>query len=472
MKRAVAYARYSTDKQYDTSIEKQLEDIKKYCEEKGYVLVKQYVDKAESAAKEDRPAFRQMLQDARKGLFDVVVVHKLNRFARDRYLSVVTAHELKKYNVTVESVLEPIGDDPVGQLLWGILDAVNEFERLNTIQEVKMKMRPLAQKGYWMGGRVPYGFKVVKVKDEVGKTHSKLEISEEEAHVVREIFELFLQGYTFKRIAEKLNEKGYTNRGKKWTFSIISEIIRNPRYAGMHFWGRGTKKNHRIMREDVILVEGPAIIDKETWKRTQERLKKYVQSRNRKYDYLLTGLVFCECGAPMHGSKQTIPVYMCKNYKQDTKKHVQISAQRLENYVKGYLEKMLTTIDFKRLAESINEYMKSSVLNPQKLEALLRERQKCEEAISNLTFALAKTPPIAQNVILEEIDRHTKRIEEIDKLVTKNDEYKEVTPDQLRQVYDSLLNLMNKDLGEVVHKLIKRVIVYKSGYIEIETKNV
>jgi len=96
MRRAVAYARYSTDKQYDTSIEKQLEDIREYCKKKGYTIVGEYIDKAESAAKEDRPAFQRMLVDAKKGLFDVVVVHKLNRLARDRYLSVVTAHELKK----------------------------------------------------------------------------------------------------------------------------------------------------------------------------------------------------------------------------------------------------------------------------------------------------------------------------------------------------------------------------------------
>jgi len=92
MKRAAAYARFSTEKQYETSVEKQLEDIREYCEKKGYTIVREYIDRAESAAKEDRPAFQQLLADARQKLFDVVVVHKLNRFARNRYLSVVAAH--------------------------------------------------------------------------------------------------------------------------------------------------------------------------------------------------------------------------------------------------------------------------------------------------------------------------------------------------------------------------------------------
>ncbi|MBC7122543.1 MAG: recombinase family protein [Pseudothermotoga sp.] len=272
MKRAVAYARFSTDKQNDTSIEKQLEDIRAYCAKKGYVIVNEYVDKAESAAKEDRPAFRQMLLDAKKGLFDVVVVHKLNRFARDRYLSVVSAHELKKCGVEVESVLEPISSDPVGQLLWGILDAINEFERLNVIQETSMKMRPLAQKGYWLGGRTPFGFKAEKVAVD-GKTHTRLVVDPQEAPVVRLMFDLFLKGLSFKKIAETLNRQGYTNRGKEWKFSAVAEIIRNPRYAGLHYWGKGTKHKHRITRDDAIVVNGPAIIDQETYKKVQDAYK-------------------------------------------------------------------------------------------------------------------------------------------------------------------------------------------------------
>ena len=471
MKRAAAYARYSTDKQYDTSIEKQLEDIKAYCERKGYTIVKVYVDKAESAAKEDRPAFRQMLQDAKKHLFDVVVVHKLNRLARDRYLSVITAHELKKHNVSVESVLEPINDSPVGQLLWGILDAVNEFERLNTIQEVKMKMRPLAMKGYWMGGRIPYGFKGVRVKDESGKLHTKLEVNEAEAAVVRRMFEMFIQGFTFKKIAKILNEEGFTNRGKEWTFSAVSEIIKNPRYAGMHFWGKGTKRNHRITREDAIFVEGPAIIDRETWEKAQERLKKYVKGRERKYNYILTGIAFCECGAPLHGSRQKIPVYMCRHYKADSQKHVQISAARLEGYVKGYLKKILNpdNIDFEKLAASLNEYFKADVLSSDEVENLLKERQECEEAISNLTSALAKTPPVAQQKILEEIEKYSARINEIDEMLREASRgSREITAEELREIYSKFFNMLDENLEEVVKRMIKRIVVYKSGFIDIQ----
>ena len=470
MKRAVAYARYSTDKQYDTSIEKQLEDIREYCKKKGYTIVGEYIDKAESAAKEDRPAFQRMLVDAKKGLFDVVVVHKLNRLARDRYLSVVTAHELKKYNVTVESVLEPIGEDPVGQLLWGILDAVNEFERLNTIQEVKMKMRPLALQGYWLGGRTPFGFRAVKVKDETGKTHTKLEIDEEEAKVVRRIFDLFIQGYGFKQIAEMLNREGIKKRGHKWYFSAIAEIVRNPRYAGMHFWSKGTKKNHRITREDAIFVEGPAIISKETWQKAQERLTKRTRGRERHYNYALRGIAYCECGAPLWGDKKRIHMYICKRYKEDPSKHVSISATRLEKYVKGYIRRILESdVDFERLAESINDYIRETMIGGAKSkEELVIKLQEYQQELENLTEALAKTPPVAQQAILKKINEVSAKIEETNMSLNRFETYHEITPEKLRNIYSELVKLLEEDFEVTAKRVIKKVVVYKSGYIHIE----
>ena len=88
MKRVVAYARYSSDVQSDTSIEAQLEKIKEYCAQKGYQLVKEYIDRAVSAATDKRPAFQQMIKDAEQRMFDVVIVYKLDRFARNLYDSV------------------------------------------------------------------------------------------------------------------------------------------------------------------------------------------------------------------------------------------------------------------------------------------------------------------------------------------------------------------------------------------------
>lgn len=471
MKRAVAYARFSTANQQDTSIEKQLEDIREYCGRKGYVIINEYVDKAESGAKEDRPAFQQMLRDAKKRLFDVVVVHKINRLARDRYLSVVTAHELRKYGVTVESVLEPIGEDPIGQLLWGILDAVNEFERLNTAQEVKMKVRPLAQRGFWLGGRTPFGFDKRAVQTEDGKTHYKLVINAHEAHVVRLIFDMFVSGYSFSKIAQKLNEMGISNRGKPFTFSHIAEIVRNPRYAGHHFYAKGTKHNHRITREDVIFYRDEAIIDENTWQKVQQRLSRYVKGRITKHNYWLRGIALCQCGGELYGTFATTPSYRCKNYRQ-TGEHVQISAAKLEGYVEGFLKRQLSpeTIDFQRLADSLNEYMKEldSTLNVQEL---VQKQQEYMQMIANLTEALAKTPSVAQKVILDKINELGNELEHVThQLNEASKQRKQYTAGELKELYELLRNQLEENKEQVAKTLIDRVVVYKGGYIEVITK--
>lgn len=471
MKRAVAYARFSTANQQDTSIEKQLEDIRNYCQRKGYTIVNEYIDKAESGAKEDRPAFQQMLRDAKQKLFDVVVVHKINRLARDRYLSVVTAHELKRYGITVESVLEPIGDDPIGQLLWGILDAVNEFERLNTAQEVKLKVRPLAQKGFWLGGKIPYGFDKQAVTSEDGKIHYKLVINEQEAQIIRLIFDLFVSGYSFSQIANKLNEMGIKFRDRKPTFSNIAEIVKNSRYVGLHFYGKGTKTNHRITRQDAIYVKDEAIIDETTWQKAQERLKRYVKGRHTKHNYWLRGIAFCECGAELYGCFSQTPAYRCRNYKQ-TGTHVQISANKLEGYIEGFLRKQLSpeTIDFQRLADSLNEYMKEfdSTVNVQEL---LQKQQEYMQMIQNLTEALAKTPPIAQKTILDKINEFSNELEKINEEIRKaSKERKQYTAEELKELYGLLRDRLESDKEEVAKTLIERITVYKGGYIEVKTK--
>ncbi|RLA98117.1 MAG: recombinase family protein, partial [Deltaproteobacteria bacterium] len=155
MKRAVAYARYSSDVQSDTSIEAQLEKIKEYCAQKGYQLVKEYIDRAVSAATDKRPAFQQMIKDAEQRMFDVVVVYKLDRFARNLYDSVVYTKKLEEAGVALESVTEPITHDIAGKFFRNVMSAINELYIENLKQELRDKALIVARKGYFMGGIPP-----------------------------------------------------------------------------------------------------------------------------------------------------------------------------------------------------------------------------------------------------------------------------------------------------------------------------
>jgi site-specific DNA recombinase len=112
MKRAAAYTRYSSDNQRDESIDAQVRAIEAYCKQKGFNLVKIYADRAKSATSDKRPEFLQMNEDSEKGMFDILIVHKLDRFSRDKYDSAKYKRTLKKNGIQLRSVTENLDGSP------------------------------------------------------------------------------------------------------------------------------------------------------------------------------------------------------------------------------------------------------------------------------------------------------------------------------------------------------------------------
>lgn len=119
--RVAMYARFSSDNQRTESIDAQIRAMQNYCEQKHYLVVQKYIDEAKSATTDKRPAFQRMIADSKQNLFDIVLVHKLDRFARNRYDSAVYKRELKKNGVTVYSVLENLDDSPESIMLQAVL---------------------------------------------------------------------------------------------------------------------------------------------------------------------------------------------------------------------------------------------------------------------------------------------------------------------------------------------------------------
>ena len=154
--RAVAYPRYSSDNQREESIIAQMRAIEQYCQQKGYVLVNSYPDEERTATTDRRPNFQQMIQDSAKRLFDVVVVHKLDRFARNRYDSAHYKRVLKKNGVRVESVLS-LDNSPESVVLESVLEGMAEYYSLNLAREVRKGMRENAEQGIHTGDYHPMG---------------------------------------------------------------------------------------------------------------------------------------------------------------------------------------------------------------------------------------------------------------------------------------------------------------------------
>ena len=142
MKKAVIYARFSCSNQTEQSIEGQLRVCHEFAVRNKYNVVNEYIDRALTGTNDNRPAFQQMIEDAKKKQFEYILVYKLDRFARNKYDSVFYKHELGKYGVKVISATESISDTPEGRLMEGLLEMMAEMysqDLLHKIQVEKMK---------------------------------------------------------------------------------------------------------------------------------------------------------------------------------------------------------------------------------------------------------------------------------------------------------------------------------------------
>lgn len=343
-KRVACYARYSTNMQREESISAQMRAMKAYCEENNWIIVKKYIDQAYSATTDKRPQFQQMIADSDKKEFDIVLVHKLDRFARNRYDSSLYKQKLRKNSVRLCSVLERIDNTPESILLEGMLESINEFYSANLARESMKGLKENALKCLHNGGNPGLGYDVDATQHIV--------LNEEEAKIVVMIYSMYLSGYSCKNIAELLNQDGYiTKAGNQFTAHSVYGIITNEKYTGVYIYNRTEskgydhKRNSRMIKppEDIIRVEGgiPAIISKETWEAAQNiRKNKRGKFQSSKTLYLLSGKLFCgECGSTLGGSiryrNSAAPFYkyVCNTKKKDCSNPKEIDKVSLEQYV-------------------------------------------------------------------------------------------------------------------------------------------
>ena len=157
---AVIYARYSSDNQREESIEGQIRECAAYAEKNGITIVKHYIDRAVSAKTDNRPEFQQMIKDSDKKLFDIVLVWKLDRFARNRYDSARYKTQLKKNGVKLVSATEIISEGPEGIILESVLESYAEYYSADLSEKVIRGMTENALKGKFTGGAIPFGYTI------------------------------------------------------------------------------------------------------------------------------------------------------------------------------------------------------------------------------------------------------------------------------------------------------------------------
>ena len=185
----VIYARFSSARQNETSIEAQLEECYNYCKQNDYTVVGEYIDRATSAKTDDRPDFQRMIKDSAKKVFEGIVVYQLDRFSRSREDSAHYKHKLKKNGVRVYSAKEQISDGPSGILIESVLEGMAEYYSAELGQKVERNMKQNAERGWFNGGFPPFGYKVVTVNCGTYEK-KKLEPDPLTAPIVKELFEM------------------------------------------------------------------------------------------------------------------------------------------------------------------------------------------------------------------------------------------------------------------------------------------
>lgn len=324
IKTACLYVRFSSHNQTEQSIEGQTRVCRDFCKRHNIRIVEIYADRATSASKdiEKRVQFLKMIKDSEKGLFDAVIVYKLDRFARSRYDSATYKYRLKRNGVQLISATENISNDPEGIILESVLEGMAEFYSAELSQKINRGMRESAYKHNSIGGAVPLGYKI---------EDKKLVIDPKTAPIVKEAFEKYADGETVAEICRQFNARGYkTSKGTAFGKSSFTKIFRNERYIGVYSF-------HDYRAEDAI----PAIIDKDLWDRVQLRVGKIknAPARNKaKVVYLLSGKIFCgHCGSKMNGNCNAGNYYYYQCY---GKKNGNVDCKK-KNIRKEFIERLV-----------------------------------------------------------------------------------------------------------------------------------
>ena len=289
--KAVIYARYSSDSQREESIEGQLRECKEYAERNGITVLSTYIDRALSAKTDNRPDFQRMIKDSANGLFDIVLVWKLDRFARNRYDSAHYKAILKKNGVKVVSAKEAIAEDSTGILLESLLEGYAEFYSVELSEKIHRGQKENALKGLNNGGGIPLGY--------VLGSDKRLAVDPMTAPVVLEIFTRYADGETVRAIVESLNERGLqTKHNKPYSLGSFNTILKNRKYIGEYRY------------QDVVIPGGvPAIVPQELFDRVQARIarnKRAPAMSKADEAFLLTTKLFCgKCGRLMVGESGT-----------------------------------------------------------------------------------------------------------------------------------------------------------------------
>ncbi len=351
-KTGAVYVRVSTDRQEELSPDAQRRLLLDYAKNNNIDVPAEYIfqDNGISGRQaKKRPAFQSMiaLAKSKEHPIDTIIVWKFSRFARNQEESIVYKSLLKKNNVDVVSISEPLVDGPFGSLIERIIEWMDEYYSIRLSGEVMRGMTENAMRGNYQSN-APIGYR------SPGGGNPPV-IDPDTVRVPVMIKDLFLSGFTTLQIARRLNDLGYrTKRGNPWDARGVRYVLENPFYAGRSRWNYTERGGHPKPADEVIYAEGnwEPIWDADTVQQIRRRLAMNMRkTKSRDVStarHWLSGLLICSsCGATMaYGGAKDRRGFQCWKYgKGQCSESHYISARQIETLVIGYLEQMTLSND-------------------------------------------------------------------------------------------------------------------------------
>jgi len=310
------YARVSTTRQADNelSIPDQLRQMREWCKAKGHSAAAEYVEPGASATDDRRPEFQRMVADATRipAPFEAIVVHSRSRFFRDLFQFLSYERALKRAGVKVLSITQQTGEDPAGEMASKFFSLFDEYQSQENSKHTRRAMEENARQGYWNGSLPPFGYQTVDTErvGNRGRLKRRLAVEPVEAETVRRIYELYIHGHQnkplgMKGIAEYLNERGATMRGRPWRAQKVNEILSDTTYNGCFYFNRQDSKTRRVKPQtEWIALEVPHIVSADIWEEAARRRAscdpRMHPPRAASSPAPLVGLLKCgHCGAGM-----------------------------------------------------------------------------------------------------------------------------------------------------------------------------
>lgn len=462
MKTAVIYARYSSDRQTEQSIEGQLRDCNEYAERHDIIILDTYIDRAMTGTNDKRNEFQRMLKDSNKRAWDYVLVYKTDRFGRNKYELAMNKHTLKVNGIRLIPVKENIPEGPEGIILESLLEGMAEYYSAELSQKVKRGMRETRSKGNFTGGYVMFGYRV---------ENKKLIIYEDEAKIVRQMFEDYASGKLVKDIIDELHAKGILYRRKPFARNTVYHILANEKYAGIYRHGDEVFTNiyPRIIPEEIFSIVASKIAN-----------NKYGKHKPHIY-YLLRNRLFCGyCGKPVSSESGTSKSGEVKRYYKCIGKRTDKSCP-CNPIRKDLIEKIVLDATYEALSTKENIALlvdkilaanKKRIDDASILKLLLSEYNETDKAINNILTAIEQGVFTASTKErLEQLETRKAELNE-NILIEKSKTKLSITKPNIMKF---MLTELRKEPRPMVDALIKKVVLYNDKieiyYNYTSTKN-